>query len=117
MDKCKDLGFQEPFQPVPRDTLSAHPRQKIILKLIAKIEDKPQTQNKLSTKPCKHQQNDRSSYDDYDEMDDRRNDKSEVKGFWAKKKTRIDDSINTKVLMNMYRTMCKQRIKYSVHKE
>ena len=50
-------------------------------------------------------------------MDDILNDNSNVKGCWAKKKSRIDhDAINTKVPINMDRKMCKSKINNSIEK-
>ena len=66
---------------------------------------------------CKNKHCDRSSEDDGDEMDDILNDNSNVKGCWAKNKSRIDnEAINTKVPINMDRKMCKSKINNSIEK-
>ena len=43
-------------------------------------------------------------------------DNSNVKGCWAKNKSRIDEAINTKVAINMDRKICKSKINNSIEK-
>ena len=89
-----------------RDILSAHPETKDHFEAImVKIEDKSQIPNKLKIKPYDNQHKDRSSDDDYDEMDDLKYDNADVKGCWSKNKTKIDDAISIRVPVNMDRTM------------
>ena len=96
---------------IGRDILLAQPETKNHFEaLMGKMEDRVQIINKLSNKQCKIQKKDRSSDDDYDDMYDLTYDNSEAKGCWAKNKTRVDDSISTKVTINMDRNMCKTRI-------
>ena len=49
-------------------------------------------------------------------MDDLTNDNANVKGCWAKNKSKIDDSINTKVPDNIDRKMCKTKLNNSIEK-
>ena len=102
---------------IGRNILSAHPETKDHFEAImGKMEDKPQVLNKLHIKPCSHHHKDRSSDDDYDEMDDLKYDNSDDKGCWSKNKTKIDDAISTRVPIKMDRTMCKTRINISIEK-
>ena len=67
---------------IGRDILSAHTETKDHFEaIIGKMKDNPQIANKLHIKPCIHQHKDRSSDDDYDEMDDLK-----FKGCWSKNK-------------------------------
>ena len=72
-----------------------------------------QKQSSCNTRHC-----DRSSDDDYDEMDDIFNDNSAAKGCWAKNKSKIDgECIQTKVPVNVDRNVCKTKISNSVEKK
>ena len=65
---------------------------------------------------CNTRHYDRSSDDDYDEMDDKFNDNSATKGCWAKNKTKIDECIQTKVPVSMDRNICKTKVNNSIVK-
>ena len=119
LEKMKTLVFKNATNPclVGRDVLATHPDIKqhfeaIMGKQTTTIKQKVPTENN-----CKTSHHDRSSDDDYDEMDDKHNDNSAAKGCWSKYKTKIDgDSINTKVPVNMDRSVCKTKINNSMEK-
>ena len=117
LEKVNVLVFKNATNPclIGRDVLATHPDIKHHFDAIMGKRTQSLNQN---TSSCKTRHGDRSSDDDYDEMDDKLNDNSAAKGCWSKNKTKIDnDSIQTKVPVNMDRKVCKTKVNNSMENE
>ena len=82
LNNARMLVFKTLTNPclIGKDILFTHPETKNHFEaLIGRMEDRPRQPNKLSIKPCKIQHKDRSSDDDYDDMDDLTFDNLEAK--------------------------------------
>ena len=90
LEKVKTLVFKNATNPclVGRDVLATHPDIKQHFDAIMGKQTTMTKQDIPTQSTCKTRHCDRSSDDDYDEMDDKYNDDSAVKGCWAKNKTR-----------------------------
>ena len=114
LEKVKMPVFKNATNPclIGRDVLATHPDIKQHFVAIMGKQEVPKQRN------CKTQHCDRSSDDDYDEMDDKYNDNSAVKTCWSKYKTKIDgDSIQTKVPVKIDRAICKTKKNNSMIKK
>ena len=131
LEKVRMLVFKNSTNPclIGRDVLAVHPVTKANFEALMSNETPSQQTSKdledelreyLKTgkvNKCKTKHCDKSSEDDGDEMDDLMHDNANVKGCWSKNKTKIDnESINTKVPINMDRKMCESKINNSVKK-
>ena len=119
LEKVKMLVFKNATNPclIGRDVLATHPDIKQHFEAIMGKQTPSAKQEVPEQSGCKTRHCDRSSDDDYDEMDDKFNDNSAAKGCWAKIKTKIDgESIQTKVPVNVDRNICKTKINNSMEK-
>ena len=112
---------------IGRDVLATHPDTKQHVEALMGSEKtttspaskKINNESKIAQKlnDCKNRNCDLSSNDDYDEMDDAFNENSATKGCWATIKTKIDDSIENKVPINIDRNVCKTKVNNSIEKK
>ena len=117
LEKVKILVFKNATNPclIERDVLATHPDIKQHFEAIMERQTPSTNQDIPKQSGCKTLHSDRSSVDDYDEMDEKFNDNSEAKGCWSKYKKKMDnDSIQTKVPVNMDRKVCKTKINNSM---
>ena len=119
LERVKTLVFKNATNPclIGRDVLATHPDIKQHFEAIIGRHKPLKKQEVPKQSDCKTRHCDRSSDDDYDEMDDKYNDNLAVKGCWAKNKSKIDgESIQTKVQVNVDRAICKTKINNSMEK-
>ena len=120
--KMEMLVFKNATNPclIGRDVLATHPVTKQHFKALKGNKQTPTTPSKNKEVPkqreCKKRHCERSSDDGHDEMNDMMYENSATKGWWAKNKTRIDEGINTKALVNMDRKVCKTKVNNSIEK-
>ena len=117
LEKVKMLVFRNATNPclIGRDVLATHPDIKHHFDAIMGKQTPPTNQEATKQNGGKTRYGDRSSDDDYDEMEN--NLKSAAKGSWAKNKTEIDgEIIQTKAPVNVDRNICRTKINNSMEK-